>query len=106
MRASIGDRKERVRNDMTEDDAAGARVRPITSYIWPNCLIDAALLNMHERVLIKRYSNSRLYNTETGAFVSLADLADMLVSRQRIIVQDAETGEDITSEILDLLNDR
>ena len=74
--------------------------------IWPNCLIDAALLNMHERVLIKRYSNSRLYNTETGAFVSLADLADMLVSRQRIIVQDAETGEDITSEILDLLNDR
>ena len=58
---------------------------------------------MHERILIKRFSDSRLYNTETGAYVSLADLADMLVSRQRIIVQDAETGENITSEVLDLL---
>ena len=59
---------------------------------------------MHERVLIKRYARGRLYNTETGAYVSLADLADILVNGRRIIARDAKTGEDITSEILDKLH--
>jgi polyhydroxyalkanoate synthesis regulator protein len=58
---------------------------------------------MYKKILIKRFSDGRLYNTETGAYVSLADLAEMLASRQRIIVQDAETGEDITGEVLYLL---
>jgi polyhydroxyalkanoate synthesis repressor PhaR len=59
---------------------------------------------MRERVLIKRYSKGRLYNTETASYVSLGDLADMLVQGRRIIVRDAKTGEDITGEILDELH--
>jgi len=37
-------------------------------------------------------------------YVSFVDLSDMLVRGERIVVQDAQTGEDITSEILDLLH--
>jgi polyhydroxyalkanoate synthesis regulator protein len=49
-------------------------------------------------VLIRREGDNRLYNTE------LSDVADMLVNGQRIVVEDAATGEDITSEILDKLH--
>jgi polyhydroxyalkanoate synthesis regulator protein len=59
---------------------------------------------MHKTILIKRENKSRLYNTESMTYVSLSDLADMLVEGKRIVVQDAGTGEDITSEILDLLH--
>jgi hypothetical protein len=38
------------------------------------------------------------------AQVSLSDLADMLVKGLRIIVEDAKTGDDVTSEILDMLH--
>jgi polyhydroxyalkanoate synthesis repressor PhaR len=54
-------------------------------------------------VLIKRFDGSRLYNTEAKTYVTLVDLSDLLVSGQRITVLEAETGEDITSEILDQL---
>jgi len=59
---------------------------------------------MREKVLIKRYSGGRLYNTKTMTYVSFVDLSDMLVRGERIAVQDAQTGADITSEILDLLH--
>lgn len=56
---------------------------------------------MRKTVLIKREDESRLYNAESMTYVSLSD---MLVDGQRIVVQDAGTGDDITSEILDLLH--
>jgi polyhydroxyalkanoate synthesis regulator protein len=59
---------------------------------------------VRKTVLIKREGDGGLYNSESGAYVSLSDLADMLVDGRRIVVQDVETGEDITSEILDLLH--
>ena len=55
------------------------------------------------RVAIKRFGDGRLYNTEADTHVSLTDLADMLVNGKRIVAEDAETGEDITGDILDLL---
>jgi polyhydroxyalkanoate synthesis repressor PhaR len=55
-------------------------------------------------VLIKRYAGRRLYNTETLAYVTLDDLADMLLSGRRFIVREAPTGEDITRDVLDRLN--
>jgi polyhydroxyalkanoate synthesis repressor PhaR len=55
-------------------------------------------------VLIKRYVGSRLYNTETFAYVSLADIAEMLLRGRRFIVREAATGEDITRDILDRLH--
>jgi polyhydroxyalkanoate synthesis repressor PhaR len=57
-----------------------------------------------EPVLIKRYAGQRLYNTATATYLTLDDLADMVVRRARFIVQDAETGEDITRDILDRLH--
>lgn len=58
------------------------------------------------RVPIKRFGDGRLYNTEADTYVSLTDLADMLVNGERIVAEDAETGEDITGDILDLLERR
>jgi polyhydroxyalkanoate synthesis repressor PhaR len=57
-----------------------------------------------EPVLIKRYAGRRLYNTATATYLTLDDLAEMVIQRARFIVQDAETGEDITRDILDRLH--
>ena len=55
-------------------------------------------------VLIERQGDNRLYDTECMTHVSLSDLADMLVKGVRIVVEDATTREDVTSEILDKLH--
>jgi polyhydroxyalkanoate synthesis repressor PhaR len=51
--------------------------------------------------LIKRYAGERLYNTATASYVSLSDLARMVLRGQRFIVREAETGADITRSLLD-----
>jgi polyhydroxyalkanoate synthesis repressor PhaR len=55
-------------------------------------------------VLIKRYAGIRLYNTDTLTYVTLDNLAGMVLSGQRFAIREAETGEDITRDILDRLN--
>jgi polyhydroxyalkanoate synthesis repressor PhaR len=55
-------------------------------------------------VLIKRYDKSRLYNTWTGGYITLADLADMVLHGEKFVVKDAHTGEDITRALLDRLH--
>jgi len=62
------------------------------------------MLDNHPKVLIKRYAGHRLYNTETSTYVTLDDLATILVSGRRLVVLEASTGEDITSDILDRLH--
>jgi polyhydroxyalkanoate synthesis regulator protein len=57
-------------------------------------------------VLIRREGDKRLYNTERMTFVSLSDVAAMLMNGERIVVEDAATGEDVTSEILDKILDK
>ena len=56
-----------------------------------------------ESILIKRYAERRLYNTFSLAYVTLDDLADMVLRHQGFVVRDAESGEDITQEFLDRL---
>jgi polyhydroxyalkanoate synthesis regulator protein len=56
------------------------------------------------RTILIRREGDRLYNTESETNVSLSDLADILVNGLRITVEDAATGADITSEILDMLS--
>jgi polyhydroxyalkanoate synthesis repressor PhaR len=51
-------------------------------------------------VLIKRYANRKLYNTETSRYITLKGIADLLESDQEVKVIDNETGEDITSVTL------
>src|SRR5690606_40589469 len=49
-----------------------------------------------EAVVIKKYANRRLYNTETSTYVTLEDLAAMVRSDRDFVVYDAKTGEDLT----------
>jgi polyhydroxyalkanoate synthesis regulator protein len=58
------------------------------------------------KVLIRREGDGRLYNMESITHLSLSDVANILVGGLRIIVEDATTGEDVTSDILDSLLER
>jgi polyhydroxyalkanoate synthesis repressor PhaR len=49
---------------------------------------------------IRKYANRRLYNPETSEFVTLADLAAMVRAGREFVVEDAKSGEDLTSSIL------
>jgi polyhydroxyalkanoate synthesis repressor PhaR len=51
-------------------------------------------------VTIKKYPNRRLYNTASGKYVNLDDLAAMIKSGEEIQVLDARTGEDLTRVVL------
>lgn len=53
-----------------------------------------------DQVTIKKYANRRLYNTETSAYVTLEDLAEMVRSERDFVVFDAKTGEDLTHAVL------
>lgn len=53
-----------------------------------------------EAVVIKKYANRRLYNTETSAYVTLDDLASMVRSDRDFLVFDAKTGDDLTHSVL------
>ncbi len=51
-------------------------------------------------VLLKKYSNRRLYDTENSAYVTLNDVAAMIRGGKWVEVKDADTGEDVTAFIL------
>ncbi len=51
-------------------------------------------------VIIKKYANRRLYNTETSAYITLENLAKMVRDGRDFVVQDAKSGEDITHNVL------
>jgi polyhydroxyalkanoate synthesis repressor PhaR len=51
-------------------------------------------------VVIKKYANRRLYNTQTSSYVTLDHLALMVKEGTEFEVQDARSGEDITRSVL------
>jgi len=51
-------------------------------------------------VIIKKYANRRLYNTDTSTYVTLEDLAEMVRAERDFVVYDAKTGEDLTHAVL------
>ncbi len=53
-----------------------------------------------EPVVIKKYANRRLYNTETSSYVTFEDLAAMVRSDRDFVVFDAKTGDDLTHAVL------
>jgi polyhydroxyalkanoate synthesis regulator protein len=55
-----------------------------------------------EPMLIKRYAGRRLYNTVTLTYATPADLRALADGGQRLIVRDAQSGDDVTREILGL----
>src|SRR6201992_1332624 len=51
-------------------------------------------------VVIKKYANRRLYNTQTSSYVTLDHLALMVKEGTEFEVQDARSGDDITRSVL------
>lgn len=51
-------------------------------------------------IIIKKYANRRLYNTETSSYITLDHLATMTRENRNFKVVDAKTNEDITHTIL------
>jgi len=50
--------------------------------------------------IIKKYPNRRLYDTETSAYITLAEVKELVLSYKDFQVQDAKSGEDLTRAIL------
>lgn len=51
-------------------------------------------------VLIKRYANRKLYNTQTSRYITLKGISELLEDGEEVRVIDNETGEDITNVAL------
>ena len=51
-------------------------------------------------VIIKKYANRRLYDTESSSYITLERLAEMVRQKRQFKVVDAKTGEDLTRGVL------
>jgi polyhydroxyalkanoate synthesis repressor PhaR len=56
--------------------------------------------DQNEPIIIKKYANRRLYNTESSSYVTLDDLRVLIADNIDFIVLDAKTGEDLTRSVL------
>ena len=50
--------------------------------------------------IIKKYPNRRLYDTETSAYITLAEVRRLVMASTQFVVRDAKTNEDLTRSIL------
>ena len=53
-----------------------------------------------DQVVIKRYGNRRLYNTETSSYVNYQDLIKLIRDGHDIQVIDSRTKQDVTKSVL------
>ena len=51
-------------------------------------------------IIIRKYANRRLYNTEISSYVTLEDLCNMIKKGEDFVVRDAKTKADITKSVL------
>ena len=51
-------------------------------------------------IIVKKYANRRLYNTESSSYITLETLAQMVRHNRDFVVYDAKSGEDITRAVL------
>ena len=51
-------------------------------------------------VIIKKYANRRLYDTESSSYITLERLAEMVRQKREFKVIDAKSGDDITHAVL------
>ena len=52
------------------------------------------------KIVIKKYANRRLYDTESSTYITLDRLAQMVREGREFEVVDAKSGEDITRSVL------
>lgn len=53
-----------------------------------------------EPIVVRKYKNRRIYDTRRRCYVTLGDLRRMVLQRTPFVVEDAETGEDVTEQTL------
>ena len=71
------------------------------SYVAPDAPASASSQQPAQPpVVVKKYANRRLYNTETSSYITLDNLADMIRAGRDFVVYDAKSGEDITRGVL------
>ena len=51
-------------------------------------------------IIIKKYPNRRLYNTQISSYITLVDLFDMVKNSVDFKVLDSKSNEDVTNSIL------
>ncbi|WP_432215248.1 polyhydroxyalkanoate synthesis repressor PhaR [Sphingomicrobium maritimum] len=52
------------------------------------------------KVVIKKYANRRLYDTDRSSYITLDDLSLLIREGREVEVVDAKSGEDITHQVL------
>ncbi len=55
---------------------------------------------MDNVVVLKKYANRRIYDTEKSAYVTLAEVADYIRNGRQVKIHDAKTKDDVTAFIL------
>lgn len=55
---------------------------------------------MGERIVLKKYANRRIYDTEKSAYITLEQVSELIRSGRQVSVIDAKTSEDVTAFIL------
>lgn len=55
---------------------------------------------MNETVVLKKYANRRLYDTEKSTYITLQEVAAIIRQGRHVKVLDAKTKEDVTAFIL------
>ena len=55
---------------------------------------------MSEKLVLKKYANRRLYDTEKSKYVSLSEVAEAIKRGRQVEVIDAKTKEDVSTFIL------
>lgn len=58
------------------------------------------MAGVDNKILIKKYPNRRLYNTETSGYITVKDVAELIKSGYRVEVKDVNNGEDVTALVL------
>ena len=57
-------------------------------------------ITMAEKILLKKYANRRLYDTEKSRYVTLNEVAERIRNGQQVEIIDAKTKADVTAFIL------
>ena len=55
---------------------------------------------MNDMIVIKKYANRRLYDTQKSAYVTLAEVADLIRQGKTVKAFDAKTNADVTAFVL------
>ncbi|PIR23096.1 MAG: hypothetical protein COV44_05065 [Deltaproteobacteria bacterium CG11_big_fil_rev_8_21_14_0_20_45_16] len=51
---------------------------------------------MSKKIVIKKYPNRKLYNTDTASYISYKDIVEMIKAGHSVMVVDNRTKQDIT----------